>query len=560
MGKTKRAPRRTVRRKPPTKRWTPLLRESARHNILFTGVRPQRIARVIPKLTLRSFDPGEIIFTEFSHGKELYLILEGVVRIKKCTRFGVESLLAVLHEGDFFGELSVIDGMLRSARTEASRKCTIAIFKADDFRALMKHEDAFTFNLLQNLARRLRTMDQTFILELERSTIESQRKMEQLHLLIEASKVVNSSIDLDHLLELILNAAAQSIDADRGTLYCLDEATNELWSKVAQGKNVIEIRLPVGKGLAGYVASIGETVNIADAYKDPRFNPEIDKRSGYKTRNVLCMPMRNKDGKIVGVFQFLNKKRGAFTEEDESFIDAFSVHASIALENARLARQMVQSESLSAVGKMAGTIIHDIKNPMNTLRMYAQVIKTKTADPESGRMADEIIRQVDRFVTMTRDILDFARGVSEMNTSEVSLAEVMNDVLNFIQLDLSRKKVTLQRELNYVGLITMDVEKMVRVFYNLASNATDAMPDGGTLTVRSGIENGTILIEFADTGSGIPEEIRSRIMEPFFTHGKKHGTGLGLSIVRKIVEDHRGKIQIESEQGRGTTMRLLLPA
>ena len=136
---------------------------------------------------------------------------------------------------------------------------------------------------------------------------------------------------------------------------------------------MIEIRLPIGKGLAGFVAEKGETILIPDTYADPRFNPEIDKQSGYRTRNMLCMPMKNKDGKLIGVFQLLNKKEGAFDAEDVNFIDAFSAHASVAIENARLAQEMVQNERLSAVGRMASVIIHDIKNPMGALKRIGKI-------------------------------------------------------------------------------------------------------------------------------------------------------------------------------------------
>ncbi len=402
-------------------------------------------------------------------------------------------------------------------------------------------------------------MDQTFVLELGRNSLAAKSKMDKLNMLIEASKIVNSAIEIDKLLGLILEAATRSINADRGTLYLIDQESNELWSKVAQGSNMVEIRLPIGKGLAGYVGKIGETVNIADAYKDPRFNPEIDKKSGYKTHNVLCMPMRNKDGAIVGVFQFLNKRDGPFGPEDESFIDALSVHAAIALENARMAREMVQSERLSAVGKMASTIIHDIKNPMGTLRMYAQVIKKKTDDTEAAQLADEIIRQVDRFVNMTQEILDFSRGVSDIHLEEIDLQELMEGSLAFIEKDLSKRNVRVAQNFEFVGNCMIDVEKMVRVFYNLAGNAADAMPEGGTLTVTTQKQDQTLVISFADTGQGMPPEIRSRVFEPFFTHGKKHGTGLGLAIVRKIIDDHHGKIEIDSEVNKGTTIRLLFP-
>jgi signal transduction histidine kinase len=272
------------------------------------------------------------------------------------------------------------------------------------------------------------------------------------------------------------------------------------------------------------------------------------------------MPMRDKEGTIVGAFQFLNKREGPFGPEDEAFIDALSVHASIALENARLAREMVQSERLSAVGRMASTIIHDIKNPMGTLRMYAQVIKRKTGDAESAQLADEMIRQVDRFVNMTQEILDFSRGISEVHLEKVKLSDVLEAVLTFIEKDLTKRNVSLVRALDYTGDCVIDVEKMVRVFYNLAGNAADAMKDGGSLTIRSTRNDGMLSLEFTDTGCGIPDEIRSKVFEPFFTYGKKHGTGLGLSIVKKIVDDHHGRLEIESEVNKGTTIRILIPA
>jgi CRP-like cAMP-binding protein len=529
-------------------------------NILFSGVNPKIIRSVIAGAHERRFAAGDIIFDESSRGREMYCLTRGRVRINKYTKFGVESLLGVLHEGDFFGELSVVDGMPRSARAEAMDECSAVLLSQQEIRRLTKESNEFTFNLLTNMAVRLRTMDQTFMLELDRGALATRGQVDRLNMLVEASKSVNSAIEIDKLLGLILDAASRSINADRGTLYMLDTATGELWSRVTQGNNIVEIRLPGGKGLAGYVAKTGEVVNITDAYKDPRFNPEIDKKSGYKTHNVLCMPMRDKDGKIFGVFQFLNKREGPFLAEDESFIDALSVHASIALENARLAREMVQSERLSAVGKMASTIIHDIKNPMGTLRMYAQVIKKRTGDAESAQMAEEMIRQVDRFVNMTQEILDFSRGVSDIHLETVALEEVMEGALSFIERDLLKRNVNVVRDFRFTGECTMDVEKMVRVFYNLAGNAADAMKDGGTLTIRTEMLDGVLAIGFTDTGCGIPDEIRSKILEPFFTYGKRHGTGLGLSIVKKIVDDHHGRLEIDSVVNQGTTIRLLIPS
>jgi len=531
-----------------------------KENVLFHGVEETIIRRNRAGFTARRFKAGEVIFDEYSRSRELYLLHSGRVRIKKYTKFGVDSLLAVLHPHDFFGELSVVDGLPRSARAEAMDDCVLSALAPATFRALVNQSEQFAFNLMNTLSVRLRTMDQTFVLELGRNALAAKTKVDRLQRLIEATKIVNSALDLDALLRLILDTATRSIDADRGTLYLVDEQRGELWSKALQGSSMADIRLPIGKGLAGFVAKTGETVNIADAYKDPRFNPEIDRRSGYKTRNVLCMPLRNKDGRIVGVFQFLNKREGAFGTDDESFIDALSVHAAIALENARLARDMVESERLSAVGRMASTIIHDIKNPLGTLRMYAQVIRRKTGDSESAALADEMIRQVDRFVNMTQEILDFSRGISEIHLEDVQLGDVIEGLIAFIEKDLARKDITVVHRFDYTGPCRLDLDKMSRAFYNLASNAADAMEQqGGTLTIATEAGDGMLTITFSDTGSGIPEEIRSRIFEPFFTAGKRHGTGLGLAIIKKIVDDHHGRIEVESSSGSGTTFRLLLP-
>jgi signal transduction histidine kinase len=146
-----------------------------------------------------------------------------------------------------------------------------------------------------------------------------------------------------------------------------------------------------------------------------------------------------------------------------------------------------------------------------------------------------------------------------MKLETIRLQELMQAGLKLVEADIARKNITLVRNLEYSGEVTLDIEKMIRVFYNLASNAADAMPNGGSLTVSARKQNGSLLIEFTDTGSGIPEELRAKIFEPFVTYGKKHGTGLGLSIVKKIIDDHKGKIEAESEVHKGTTIRMILP-
>ncbi|TAK60918.1 MAG: GAF domain-containing protein [Bacteroidetes bacterium] len=530
-----------------------------KYNVLFESVDETTLQSLLPYLHETHYPAGQLIFDDGSEGDSMFLILSGSVKICKITKTSEEVVLGILHAGDFFGELEMIDARPRSARVTSLTDAKIANLSKQDFNLLLGKSPEFAVNLLRMMSLRLRTSNQSFLLQGEHYFHETLHRLDKMHKLIEASKIVNSSLDLQKLLSNILQTATGTIGADRGTLYLIDEAKGELWSKVAQGTSMVEIRLPIGKGIAGFVAATGETINIPDAYADSRFNPNVDKATGYRTKTILCMPMKNKDGKIIGVFQLLNKNDGTFTKEDEEFIDALSIHASIAIENAQLAQQMVNNERLSAVGQMASTIIHDIKNPMGTLRVYAQVMKKKSADEETKKMADEMISQVDRFVKMTQEILDFTRGVSSMNIQECEFSEVMDAVLIFIAKDLTKRNVQLVQNTDFKGIVQVDQDKLMRVFYNIAGNAADAMPNGGTLTVATYEKNGGIGIEFTDTGTGMPPEVKAKIFEPFMTYGKKHGTGLGMAIVKKIVDDHKGKIEIDSEMGKGTTIRILLP-
>ena len=129
--------------------------------------------------------------------------------------------------------------------------------------------------------------------------IEERRKTSEL--LLDVMKSFSSELEVDALLRKIMERTSAVLEADRSTLFLVDRRTNEIWSKVAQGAGMVEIRVPIGRGIAGTVAATGETINIADAYADPRFNPEVDRRTGYRTRTILCAPIRDGAGAVVGV-------------------------------------------------------------------------------------------------------------------------------------------------------------------------------------------------------------------------------------------------------------------
>lgn len=158
----------------------------------------------------------------------------------------------------------------------------------------------------------------------------------QVSTLLSVASSLSSKLDLDQLMELVMKEAAAMLDADRSTLFLIDEEKSEIWSKVAQGLDKKEIRIPLGKGIAGTVAATGKGMNIPEAYDHPLFNPEVDKKTGYRTKSILALPVTNARGKTIGVAQLINKRVGVFDADDEKLLAAFSSQAGIALENARL--------------------------------------------------------------------------------------------------------------------------------------------------------------------------------------------------------------------------------
>jgi phosphoserine phosphatase RsbU/P len=169
--------------------------------------------------------------------------------------------------------------------------------------------------------------------------------MKELSSIIEATKKLNSTLDLGELIGIILQIATRQTGAERGTVFLVDKEHNEIWSLVGIGLEQQVIRLPVERGIAGWVAREGSAVRLENAYHDSRFEPDVDRRLGFKTQQLLCLPIRNEGGDIVGVLQLLNKPEG-FTDEDEAFIDALSLHVALALEKAQLHRERVEKEKM----------------------------------------------------------------------------------------------------------------------------------------------------------------------------------------------------------------------
>jgi adenylate cyclase len=176
------------------------------------------------------------------------------------------------------------------------------------------------------------------ILESCNSFYVAARNQKGVSSLLKAISSLEQSLDLEKTLQSVMAEARDLMSADRSTLWLIDPANNELWSKVksGDGQTLIHLRIPADRGIVGFVATTGETLNIPDAYQDPRFDPSSDQRTGYRTRNILCMPVFDSSGNLIAVTQLINKKQGSFNSSDEEFMRAFNIQAGIALENAQL--------------------------------------------------------------------------------------------------------------------------------------------------------------------------------------------------------------------------------
>ena len=572
-----------------------------------------------------------------------------------------------------------------------------------------------------------------------------EREQKKLALVQEVGRALSRTGDLDALLELIMSKITELMEADRSTLFVVTEDGRQLWSKVSQGSERVEIRLAVGEGIAGWVAQTRELVNIPDAYADRRFQPAVDQKSGYRTRSILSAPMLGALGSLVGVVQVLNKKDGPFTHGDEELLVALANQAAIAIENARLyhslvaqnlelsrarrdlerrtrelnalyevekemsaaldlddllsrilaqaitvlgggagsialveadgalrfrtvhgpaAAQLIERtlphgtgllgwsirhrtplvvddpshdprhandlanevgvvpqhllvapliegddviggieiidqrraardgdgpwntddlkllvliaaqtasaislarrrseqsnrDRLASIGRMLAGLLHDLKTPMTIISGYAQLMAAMDDAAQRDKYVEQIQRQFDLMAGMTREVLAFARGATDLVVRKVYLNRFAEELSTQLGVAVHGRGIELHVEVRFDGMAYFDEQKLMRVFHNLASNAVEAMPDGGQLRVVIAREGDELVWTVQDTGSGIPAQIRGRLFELFAT-GRKGGTGLGLAIVKKIIDDHHGTIRPDTGPS-GTTFVIRMP-
>lgn len=226
----------------------------------------------------------------------------------------------------------------------------------------------------------------------------------------------------------------------------------------------------------------------------------------------------------------------------------------------RVQSQLIQSERLAALGKLSAGIAHEINNPLSIISGHAQILRMEKSPgrAELKKTAEIIEKQIDRASSITDQLLQFSKRIKP-RLKKLDVNEILKDTVVLLKQQLSQDKIKIVKHLSSKpAFIEADSLQLQQVFLNLIVNASHAMPDGGTLTIKTMVKDGDLEINFTDTGCGIPERNLSKLFEPFFTT-KEDGTGLGLSIAYGIIKAHKGDIQVKSEEGKGTTFTIILP-
>lgn len=420
---------------------------------------------------------------------------------------------------------------------------------------------------------------------------------EKLMSLLEISKAMGAETNLDALLELIMREATRALGAERSTLFLLDPARDELWSKVALGLQAQEVRIRSNQGVAGFVATKGYRVNIPDAYADPRFSPEVDRLTSTRTKSVVAAPVRTNAGELLGVLEVLNKVGGAFSAEDEELLEALASQAAVAIHNAQLYDELRRANAdlkqLDAMkSNFMATISHELRTPLAPILGYLHLFlsETEAPGPLTDRQragVDVMLQSAQRLQDLIEDTLTFVdleRG-ELLNRQRVPLEPLLREQADGMAAAALRKGIELQVQVSRpMPAVLADPKALARAVRLILDNAIKFTPSGGRITLSACPAGGGVgepgrgargsgsdpppgegvRVAVADTGIGIPEDQVPRIFDSFYqvdSSTTRHfgGAGFGLTLVKRIIEAHGSLVSVETRVGAGSTFAFILP-
>jgi adenylate cyclase len=341
---------------------------------LFSAVDGRKLSRLCNLLEEVTVADGEEFIRQDTAGDCFYQIVSGSVLVFRRDEFGEEAPLETLDAGESIGEMGYFSDGKRSASVRA--RCETLLFKITyrNLQEAFKISPELAAHFLNVVTTRLRRTNIRFQETHKQSRI-AETSLRNLCDFLDMSEIINLRLDIKDLIERVVLMAGKIMKADRATLFLVDPAAGELWSMVMEGETNRIIRIPIGSGIAGWVAQHGEILNIKDAYTDPRFNQDIDRRTGYTSRSILCGPVTNLQGEPLGVIQVINRKDGPFTEKDESLFRILAHQVAISVENFYLSRRMMAGyEKMSVLLD----VVTSVSQSMDLSSIIARIVEKIT--------------------------------------------------------------------------------------------------------------------------------------------------------------------------------------
>lgn len=394
--------------------------------------------------------------------------------------------------------------------------------------------------------------------------------------LANVSRTINSTLNLDDALQVVTAEACELMRAKMCSLMMLDESREWLDLRASYGAGkayVSKPRLSLGESLLGVVVRRKKPLQVANVQISSRYqNVEVARREGLVS--LLSVPLLF-TGEAIGTLSVYTGVLYNFSNEEIRILSALAELSAIAIEKARLYERIVdveeqlrQNEKLSALGLLAAEVAHEIRNPLTVMKMlyHSLDLKFPAGDPRAKdtRIISEKMEHLNKIV---EQILAFAR-TTEPKLAPVNLTQLIDELGLLVRHKLKNQNVAWKTKLDSnLPAVNGDATQLEQAFLNLILNATEAMPNGGTLTISAKAANASrsegsaslIVIEFKDTGEGMTEEQQQRAFTSLLSTTKRTGTGLGLAIVHRIVEAHHGKLTLRSKRGEGTVIRVALP-
>ena len=394
--------------------------------------------------------------------------------------------------------------------------------------------------------------------------------------LSEATRVIPTMLNLGQLGDYILTKIRDTMLVNKLALFVYDEAKHIYQGSSCLGLDKNEaVRIKIGENsaLAGLLRNADEPL-VKEELKRTGTVPEETMELAVKQLDALdaelCIPLMLKDD-LTGMLTLGNKKSGEmFTEEDLSLLTALANQVALTVQYIKAIDKISSEKRYVGLGKATMRMAHDIKNPLVPVKTFLQILPDKypkefkemsKIDTEfTGRFYESALEGVDRINLLVERALHYSRH-PQPQFSQPDLAKLLDDVL--IQEEVNLKKANVQLDKQYqpsVNSIEADSEQLMELFSNLIANSIDAMEEAQIrkLSIKAQVLYDRVAVEITDSGSGIPKDKISTIFDPFITY-KHKGLGLGLAIVKKIVDEHKGSIEVSSEPGKGTKFRVFLP-